>query len=320
MNKFKLLLLFISFSHLAVQSKQIEVTVSTKGLTELQVREKVKLEARWFSAKDLPLLVSGKESINMTGDYSREVTALSAAALNIKVLSEFWNKETNTFTSKLDVTQNTDISESMFGSLLKNDTLQKQLRKAYESLENIIKVKTEYDFTDVNNDMEMVDTVYNVLYMRNSYEDSLRVKTLLQSNYESYVLNKYITPYVNSLRAVSVDVNQKGLVIVYASHLYERISSSCKRLVNGFFFQNNSPFSDSDYNTCVDEPLFSKLDLSFNKKWSAYVDSYKNGKITLRFNSNFYDSAKLTRIMNNPESELKKLLVINYNKKTKVRW
>ncbi|MDC9502940.1 MULTISPECIES: hypothetical protein [unclassified Pseudoalteromonas] len=320
MNKIKFVLVLLSLTHFNSQAKEIEVSVSTVGLTDHQAREKVKLQARWYSAKELPLLVSGKEHINAAGDYRREVTALSAVALNVTVLSEYWNKEAHTLTSRLDVTQNTDISESMFGSLLKNNTLQKQLRKAYENLDSILKVNTEYDLNSVNSDMEMVDTVYNVLYMRNSFESSLRVKTMLENDYEAYVLNRYITPYINSLRAVSVDVNQNGLIVQYASKFYEKLSSDCMDLVNGFFYQNNSKFSYSYNNACVDEPLFSKLDLSFQKKWSAYVSHYKNGKITYKYSSSFYGNEGLTHIMNDPESELKELLEIKYDRNTNARW
>lgn len=320
MNKYTFAVALLGLIHFNSPAEQIEVSVSTIGLTEHQVREKVKLEARWYSVKNLPVLISGNEKINSTGEYSREVTALSAAALNITVLNEYWDNEAGTLTSKLEVTQNTDISEHVFGSLLKNDTLKKQLRKAYENLDKVLKVNSEYDFTTASSDMGMLDTVYNVLYMRNSYQESMRVKSLLQNDYESYVLNKYITPYFNSLEPIAIDVDEKGLVIKYGSHFYEKLSKSCMSLVNAFFFQNTSSTNKVSSDTCIDEPIFNQLDLSYKKKWYAYASDYKDGEIVIIYPIKYYGSQELTRIMNDPVNELRKIVVISYKEDNKVRW
>lgn len=319
MKKLTVAIALFGFVQFNVQAKLIEVSVVTEGLTELQAREKLKLEARWHSTRDLPLLVSGSERVNAFGDYSREVTALSAAALDIKVLTEFWDKEAGILTSKLEVTQNTDLSEHVFGSLMKNDVLKKQLNKAYESLDKIMKVTSEYDLTAANSAMGMLETTYNVLYMRNSFEGSLRVKALLESDYESYVLNKYITPYINSLEPVGVDVEREALIVKYGSQFYQSLPKSCMELVNGFFFQRKSSYN-KDTNNCVDEPLFNQLDLSYKKKWSSYISKYKDGEITIRFNKSFYGDDGLTRIMNDPVAELRELVVIKYNEDSNVRW
>ncbi|WP_076922355.1 hypothetical protein [Pseudoalteromonas sp. SK20] len=301
-------------------SKELNINISTVGLSEFEAREKAKLEARWVTAKDSPVLVSGNETIQSTGRYTREVTALSAAALNVKVLQEFWDKERNILSIKFDVTHNLDLSEAVFGSLHKNSVLQKQLLKAYESIDKLIRVNSSYDFIDAYSEMNMAQTAYNVTYMRSSFEDSLRVKSLLERDYETYVLNMYITPFINSLKPVLIDVNSKGLVVKFASEFYAEQSKVCKQLINSFFYQNQRRFRANDEQRCVNEPIFNELDLTFQKKWSSYVSNYKNGGITFQFYRRNYSDNELTAIMNEPSGELKKRVGLKYDVNGKARW
>lgn len=204
-----LVFLMIPFTLLA-DEHVYDVSVAIDGRIDEVVIDDAKKKVIWKAAIDYPALVSGVESVDERGDFSSELTALTAAAIDVETKSLKWDRDGNRLFYSGVASVDTSLSIELIEGVKSNLELQQSLRTAYNALNSAIKADVVQSAA-FEQAVEDVSTVKVVHFKRDSYQETLKAKSLLKRHHESFVLRNVVKPFLDALEYTLADIREGAI-------------------------------------------------------------------------------------------------------------
>lgn len=218
MRNIILLVFLIAPLTLLADEQVYDVSVAIDGRTDEVVIDDAKKKVIWKAAINYPALISGVESVDDRGRFSSELTALTAAAINVKTKSLKWDRGDNRLFYSGVASVDSSMSIELIQGVKSNLELQQSLRTAYSALNAAVKADVVQSAA-FEQAVEDVSTVKVVHFKRDTYEETLKAKSLLRRHHESFVLRNVVKPFLNTLTYSLADIREGA--ITYNANINE---------------------------------------------------------------------------------------------------
>lgn len=254
------IVLFMLFAPVAL-ANTYQVQVSTDGLTDDEALNKARIQVQWLAALDFPVLVSGTEHLDAWDQYSSELTALAAGAVEVSPLQVSWDRQNNMLTYMGSANLNTQLSIDMISEVKDNIMLQRQLQAAYDAMDTLVKNESSnYErFTTAASGAQAATYAH---YARGSYQETMHARNMLRQYFMAYQTYDMLLPFFNSHRWALVDVGRSHVHYEIVFDWLNEASKACKAYlgVPGVFGLSRRSRSDL-YAECFDPPIYVSRDI-----------------------------------------------------------
>jgi len=218
MKKALLIILVLAAAFSSVSyGKTVDVSVAINDKADSVVKDAARKKAIWQAALDYPALVSGVESMDSSGQFKSEITALTAGAIELETIREEWDRDNNEYTLVAKASVNQSVSLEMIKGVQGNLELQKRLKRVYQDLDKAIRADSAVT-ADFEQGMDDIRLVSSVIYRRDSYEASLAAKEAMEKHFRSTVLRKVVQPLYDNVTFELYDFDERA--VLYRTNLF----------------------------------------------------------------------------------------------------
>ncbi|PTC00973.1 hypothetical protein C9975_04600 [Thalassospira xiamenensis] len=196
---------------LGIETRNYSVQVLIDGGSDTEAVDKARKAVIWKAALNYPALISGVEGISSTGEFSSELTALTAGAVNVRDVELKWDRESGVLNYTGEAFLDQSLSLELIKGVKDNLTLQKELNKVYRVL-NAAMASELIDVSAFEQGIDDAGAVSVVHYVRGDLADSLKAKHELEMHFDRYVLRNILKPLIKQSEFKLVDFD-KGRVV-----------------------------------------------------------------------------------------------------------